>query len=346
MRSSDASPGLIPTFKEPHMNIARLTRTLLASIGFALLSQPTAALAEVKIGVSDWPGWVAWYVAEQKGFFKKHGADVKLVWFANYTDSISALSAGQVDGNSQTWSDTMAPLAKGIALKTILVNDNSAGNDALMVGPRIKSFADLKGKKIALEEYSVSHFLLTMALNKNGMTLKDVKVINLSAGDAAAAFMAGRVDAAVVWNPWVNKIQTSGKGTPMFTSRDVPGMVPDLLVVQEKSLKAKRKDFVGMVKAWYDVEAFLRSNPDEATRIMAKVVGMDAKEYKVFLPGTKFFDQQANLKAFGPATDPTSLLGVAPAIAKFLLDNKLMEGKVDFARGLDASLVKEVAGIK
>lgn len=328
------------------MKLARLTRTLLASAAFALLAQPTAALAQVKIGVSDWPGWVAWYVAEQKGFFKKHGADVKLVWFANYTDSISALSAGQLDGNSQTWSDTMAPLAKGLPLKAILVNDNSAGNDALMVGPKIKSFKDLKGKKIALEEYSVSHFLLTMALNKNGMTLKDVQVVNLSAGDAAAAFMAGRVDAAVVWNPWVNTIQTSGKGKPLFTSKDVPGMVPDLLVVQEKSLKAKRRDFVGMVKAWYDVEAFLRSNPDETAKIMAKVVSMDAKEYKVFLPGTQFFDQKANLQAFGPASDSTSLTGVAPTIAKFLLDNKLMEGKVDFAKGLDASLVKEVAGGK
>jgi len=328
------------------MKLARLTRTLIASIGFALLTQPLAVQAEVKIGVSDWPGWVAWYVAEQKGFFKKHGADVKLVWFANYTDSISALSAGQLDGNSQTWSDTMAPLAKGIALKTILVNDNSAGNDALMVGPKIKSFADLKGKKIALEEFSISHFILTMALAKNGMSLKDVKVVNLTAGDAAAAFIAGRVDAAVVWNPWVNKIQTSGKGKPLFTSKDLPGMVPDLLVVKEKSLKAKRKDFLGMIRAWYETEAFLRANPDEAAKIMSKVVGMEAKEYRIFLPGTKFFDQKANLQAFGPATDTTSLMGVAPTVSKFLLDNKLMEGKVDFAKGLDASLVKEVAGIK
>lgn len=314
------------------------------SLSFGLLATP--ALAQVKIGLSDWPGWVAWYVAEQKGYFKKHGADVKLVWFANYTDSISALSAGQVDANSQTWSDTMAPLAKGLPLKAILVNDNSAGNDAVMAGPGIKSFADLKGKKIALEEFSVSHFLLTLALKKNGMTLKDVNVVNLSAGDAAAAFLAGRVDAAVVWNPWVNKIQSSGKGRALFTSRDVPGMIPDLLVAQEKSIKAKRKDFLGMIKAWYEAEAFIRANPDEAARIMSKVVGMDAKEYAVFLPGTRFFDQKLNLQAFGPASDATSLLGVAPTISKFLLDNKLMEGKADFAKGLDASLVKEVAGVK
>jgi NitT/TauT family transport system substrate-binding protein len=327
--------------------LKRLSPGLAAlSIAIGVLAAPLPAAAEVKIGLSDWPGWVAWYVAEQKGYFKKHGADVKLVWFANYTDSISALSAGQVDANSQTWSDTMAPLSKGLALKTIMVNDNSAGNDALLVSPKIKSFAELKGKKIALEEFSVSHFLLTMALAKNNMSLKDVQVVNMSAGDAAAAFMAGRVDAAVVWNPWVNKIQSSGKGKALFTSKDVPGLIPDLLVAQEKSIKVKRKDFVGMIKAWYDTEKFIQANPDEAAKIMAKVVGMEAKEYKIFLPGTKFFDQKANLQAFGPATDATSLLGVAPTIAKFLVDNKLMEGKVDYAKGLDASLVKEAAGVK
>lgn len=319
---------------------------LLILAGLAAFLKPFSVLAAVRVGVSDWPGWVAWYIAEQKGFFKKHGADVKLVWFANYSDSISALSAGQIDANSQTWSDTMAPLAKGVPLKAILVNDNSAGNDALMVGPKITSVKDLKGKKIAVEEFSVSHFLLTLALNKHGMSLKDVQVVNLSAGDAAAAFLAGRVDAAVVWNPWVNQIQASGKGRALFTSKDVPGLIPDLLVAHEKSLRAKRKHFLGMIRAWYDVERFIRENPEEATRIMAKVVGMDATQYRVFLPGTRFFDQKANLVAFGPATDPTSLLGVAPVIARFLTENKLMEGKVDFAKGIDASLVKEVAGVK
>jgi len=300
--------------------------------------------AEVKVGLSDWPGWVAWYIAEEKGLFKKYGADVKLVWFPTYTDSISALSAGQLDANSQTWSDTMAPLAMGVPIKAILVNDNSAGNDALMVGPKIKGFADLKGKKIALEEFSISHFVLVTALAKNGMSQSDVKVVNLSAGDAAAAFMAGRVDAAVVWNPWIYQIQTSGKGKALFTSKDMPGLVPDLLVAQEKSIRTKRKDFIGMIKAWYDVVKFIETNPDEAAKIMSKIVGMKPDEYQVFLPGTRFFDQKANLEAFGPASVPQSLLGVAPTIAKFLTDNKLMEGKPDFAMGIDASLVREAAG--
>lgn len=326
------------------MRIAFL-RALVAS-AILLSAMLPAARAEIKVGVSDWPGWVAWYIAEQKGYFKKHGADVKLILFANYTDSISALSAGQLDANSQTLSDTMAPLAKGVPLKIILVNDNSAGNDAVMAGPQIKSMKDLKGRKVALEQFSVSHFLLTLALNKHGMSLKDVEVVNLAAGDAAAAFLAGKVDAAVVWNPWVNKIQLSGKGHALFTSQEVPGMIPDLLVAREASLKAKRKDFLGMVRAWYDVEKFLRERPQDATAIMAKVVGMAPKEYEPFLAGTRFFDQKANLAAFGPATDPLSLLGAAPTIVRFLKENKLMEGNADLAKALDASLVREVAGLK
>ncbi|WP_119155228.1 ABC transporter substrate-binding protein [Caldimonas tepidiphila] len=316
-------------------------RAVLAGTALAFAAAaPLPAAAEVRVGVSDWPGWVAWYVAQEKGFFKKHGADVKLVWFANYTDSIAALSSGQLDANSQTWSDTMGPLAKGLPLKAVLVNDNSAGNDALMVSPKIKSFAELKGKSVALEQYSISHFVLAMALAQNGMKPADVKIVNLSAGDAAAAFMTGRVDAAVVWNPWVHQIQQSGKGRALFTSKDLPGLVPDLLVAQEKAIQTKRRDLVGMIRAWFDTEEFIRKQPDEAAKIMAKVVSLSPAEYKVFLPGTRFFDVAANRAAFD-AKQPTSLAAVAPTISDFLLQHKLIDARPDAARGLDGSLLLE-----
>jgi NitT/TauT family transport system substrate-binding protein len=327
----------LPNLLRPNL----LRQSAGALLSLCLLAALPQASAEIKVGYSDWPGWVAWAIAEQQGYFKKYGAEVKLVWFPNYTDSISALSAGQLDANCQTWSDTMAPLAKGVPLKVVLVNDNSAGNDAVMASPKLKTMQALKGKTVALEEFSVSHFLLVTALTKNRMTPADVKIVNLSAGDAAAAFMAGRVDAATVWNPWVNQIELSGKGQALFTSKNIPGLIPDLLVVQEKSLAANRKEFLGMVKAWFDVVKFLKDKPDEAAKIMAKVVGMEPADYKVFLPGTRFFAEKENLEAFGTASDSKSLTGSAPVILKFLDDNKLIEGKPDYAKALDASLVKE-----
>jgi NitT/TauT family transport system substrate-binding protein len=327
------------------MNCAKCLQLFNASVRYALAAAVMAVPllgatvhAAIKVGVSDWTGWVAWYVAQDQGYFRKYGADVKLVWFANYTDSISALSTGQLDANSQTWSDTLGPLAKGLALKAVLVNDNSAGNDALMVAPKIRGFPDLRGHKIALEQYSISHFVLYTALARNGLTPNDVNVVNLSAGDAAAAFMSGRVDATVVWNPWISQIEKSGAGRPLFTSTQMPGLIPDLLVAQAQAIQSKRKDLIAMIRAWFDTRAFIQTQPDKAVAIMAKVVGMDPAQYRVFLPGTRFFDAAANRDAFD-ANSEHSLVRVAPTIAAFLLSNKLIDALPDAAKGVDRSLL-------
>jgi NitT/TauT family transport system substrate-binding protein len=73
---------------------------------------------------------------------------------------------------------------------------------------------------------------------------------------------------------------------------------------------------------------------------MAKVVSMKPAEYSIFLPGTRFFDAAANKSALDPA-QPASLQAVAPAIASFLLEHKLIDGKPDAARGVDASLLAD-----
>jgi NitT/TauT family transport system substrate-binding protein len=306
--------------------------------GLLVLSMLPSARAEVKVGVSDWTGWVAWYVAKEQGYFKKYGADVNLVWFANYSDSIAALSTGRLDANSQTWSDTLGPLAKGLPLKVVLVNDNSAGNDAVLVGPKVKSLADLRGHKVALEQYSISHFVLYTALSRNGLTPKDVNVVNLAAGDAAAAFMSGRVDAAVVWNPWISQIERSGTGRAIFTSKDMPGLIPDLLVAQAQAVQTKRKDLIAMIRAWFDTEAFIRAEPERAVAIMSKVVSLSPEQYRVFLPGTHFFDAAANQEAFDPK-NPKGLVSVAPTIAAFLSSNKLIDGQPDAAKAVDRTLL-------
>jgi NitT/TauT family transport system substrate-binding protein len=123
--------------------------------------------------------------------------------------------------------------------------------------------------------------------------------------------MSGRVDAAVVWNPWISQIQKSGTGRSLFTSTQMPGLIPDLLVANTRAIQNKQKDLVGMIRAWFDTEAFIRSEPDQAVAIMAKVVGMDPQQYHVFLPGTRFF----------------------------LLSNKLIEGHPDAERGVDRTLL-------
>jgi NitT/TauT family transport system substrate-binding protein len=95
-----------------------------------------------------------------------------------------------------------------------------------------------------------------------------------------------------------------------------------------------------MIKAWFEAEKFIREQPDQAAQIMAKVVSMKPDEYKVFLPGTRFFDAEANRAAFD-AKQPQSLVAVAPSIAGFLAEHKLIEGKADATKGVDATLLQD-----
>src|SRR5262245_43838072 len=103
-----------------------------ALLALVLAAGPAAAKEPLKIGYSDWPGFTSWEIGKVKGIFKKNDVDVELVWFPVYTDSLTAVNTGKLDGNLQTWSDLMAPLAEGIDLKVVQVIDNSFGNDAIV----------------------------------------------------------------------------------------------------------------------------------------------------------------------------------------------------------------------
>ena len=87
------------------------TRSLLLTLAAALFVAFSAKAAPIKIGYSDWPGWVAWQIAKEKDLFKKHGVEVELVWFPIYTDSLTALNTGKIDANCSAWCDVIAELA-------------------------------------------------------------------------------------------------------------------------------------------------------------------------------------------------------------------------------------------
>jgi NitT/TauT family transport system substrate-binding protein len=317
------------------------TITLCAALlALALAAGDASAKEPLKIGYSDWPGYTAWEIGKVKGIFKKNGVDVELVWFPVYTDSLTAVNTGQLDGNLQTWSDLMAPLAEGIDLKVVQVLDNSFGNDAIVAKPGIDSVKDLKGKTVGTELATVDHFMLLKALAMNGMTEKDIKYTNLTVGDAAAAFIAGKIDAAAIWQPWIAQIQREGKGKVIFSSADIPGLVPDIAVFHKKVIDARPADVQAAVKSYFDIVEFIRTNEDEAVAIMAKVVEQPPADYKAFLPGTKFFDLAQNLNAFAKRDDDSSLYGSGKTIAEFLKSADQIKKVPDYAAALEPKFVE------
>jgi ABC-type nitrate/sulfonate/bicarbonate transport systems, periplasmic components len=129
---------------------SKFKKFLAGALSAITLSMNATALAEpLKIGYSDWPGWVAWEVGIEKGWFKEAGVDVQFEWF-DYVASMEAFAAGQLDAVAMTNGDALVTGATGGKNVMILANDYSNGNDMVVAAPGISSVADLKGKKLAL----------------------------------------------------------------------------------------------------------------------------------------------------------------------------------------------------
>ncbi|WP_414039681.1 aliphatic sulfonate ABC transporter substrate-binding protein [Acidithiobacillus sp. M4-SHS-6] len=318
---------------------------ILVSMFTAFTLMPTAAIAapEITLGLSNWPGWVAWYVAKHNGYFKEYHAHFKLVWFSSYMTSVEALSAGKIDANCQALIDTIAPVEKGVPIKVVLTTDNSAGNDALMVSNNIKTFKQLEGKTIAVRMDSIEQYLDEYALKKNDVPLNKVSFTNMSTADAAAALMAGRVGAAGVWNPWIQRIEQRHTGHVLFSSASAPGVIPDIVAANKSIIKKYPEQFVALAKVWYKTVQFIDKHPQQAAKIMAPHVELSPTVYQQALAGTHLFGKELNYHSMNAKYKnmTISLYKSTEDTGKFLLKVKAINKVPDPSMFIDPTCVND-----
>lgn len=304
------------------------------------------ASAPIQMGFSAWPGWIPWQVTQEEKLFAANKVQVELKWFDGYLDSINALTAGQLDANTQTLNDTISSVAAGADQVIVLVNDNSTGNDKIIVREGINSVADLKGKKIAAEEGTVDHFLLLQGLRKSGLTQADIDFQPLETGAAAAAFASGQIDAVGVFAPFTTQALKRTGSKELFSSKDFPGSIPDHLVVSRKMINERSPDVQALVNSWFATLDFIRTNPEKAYQTMAQRAGVSVEGYKQYNAGTKIFTVEENLKAFSPGKDMNSLSFAASEISNFLVEAKLAKQAPDLSKIFDDRFVKAYAAAK
>lgn len=307
--------------------------------------QTTPAPTEVtlRLGFSAWPGWFPWQVAQDEGIFKQNNLTVDLKWFDGYLESISTLTAGKIDANSQTLGDTVSSVAGGADQVVVLVNDNSTGNDKIIVRDGINSVADLKGKKVAAEEGTVDHFLLLLGLRKAGLSPKDIEFVPLETGKAATAFVGGQVDAVAVFAPFTTQALKRSNSKELFTSKEFPGAISDHLVFTRKFVEENPNQVQAVVDSWFGTLDYIKANPDKSNEIMAKRAGVTLDEYKQYADGTKIFTIEENLKAFEAGKDMNSLPFAAEEMSKFLNDVGLAKSTPDLTKLFDDRFVKAYA---
>jgi NitT/TauT family transport system substrate-binding protein len=296
--------------------------------------------ATVRLGFSAWPGWFPWQVAQEQGLFAGNGVTVEVKYFESYTDSLTALSTGNLDANSQTLNDTISSVSGGAKQTVVLVNDNSTGNDQIIARPGINSVADLKGKKVAAEQGTVDHYLLLLALEQAGLTESDIEFTPLLTDAAAAAFVAGKVDAVGVFAPFTTTALELPGSKAIATSKDFPGAIPDHLVFGADFVEAHPAEVQGVVQTWFDTIAWITANPAPAVDIMAKRGGVSAADYQTYDAGTTIFTKQQNLDAFASGSTPANLDFQAAKIGEFLVSTGLAEDEPPLDGLLDPTFVK------
>lgn len=313
--------------------------TLVLAVSCGLGNRPSDAVV-VRLGFSAWPGWFPWQVAQEKGIFQQHDVQVELQWFDSYTDSLNALKAEQLDANSQTLNDTISAVAGGADQVVVLVNDNSTGNDQIIVRQGIDSLADLKGKRLAAEEGTVSHFFLYLALERAGLTPADITFVPLETGKAAAAFAAGQVDGVAVFAPFTTQALKRPGSKVLTSSKDFPGAISDHLVFTRRFVEQHPDQVQKVVDAWFDTIRYIQDHPDEALTIMAQRAGVSVAEYQQYAAGTRIFTAQENVAAFQPGQDLTSLPFATQKVSAFLVQMGFVQTQPDGSRLLDGRFVQ------
>lgn len=319
-------------FVLPFHAIRRLAGGALLSIGVtaAVLAPVSSAEAEpLKIGYSDWPGWVAWQVAIDKDWFKAAGLDVDFEWF-DYSASMDAFSAGKLDAVTVTNGDALVMGGNGAKSVMVMLTDYSNGNDIIVGKPDLKTIADLKGKKVGLEVGLVEHLLLVNGLKKAGMSESDVTLVNAKTNETPQVLGSGDVAAVGAWQPIAGEAMRGSPGAhPLYTSADQPGLIYDVVAVSPASLAAHRAEWIKLATVWDKVVAYIddpKTQPD-AVKIMAARVGVEPATYLKLLKGTKLLGLAAGKTTMVDAEGFGSLYGSSRNADAFNVANKIYKEK-------------------
>jgi len=314
-----------------------------AVLALALLAQPANA-AGLKIGYSDWPGWVAMEVGISKGWFKAAGVDVTFQWF-DYSASMDAFTAGKIDADLVTNGDALVTGSGGAKGTMVLLTDYSDGNDMIVGKPGIKSLKDLKGKKVGIEVGLVEHLLLLQGLQDNGMKESDVTLVPTKTNDTPQVLASGQVDAIGAWQPNSGQAMKALPGSkPVYTSAQAPGLIYDVLYATTTSVAAHKADYIKIAQVWDKIVHYINdpATQDDAVKIMAGRVGLAPEAYKPLLKGTHLIDLAEGKKVYAKAKGLGSLYGSTEVANDFNVKNAVYKDSQSADAYIDPSIINAV----
>jgi NitT/TauT family transport system substrate-binding protein len=172
--------------------------------------------------------------------------------------------------------------------KVVMPIDYSNGGDAIVADKSVAKVADFKGKKIGFNPLSPSDFLLSYAMKSAGLSEKDITPVNMTPESVPAAMASGQMPIGVTYEPSLSQVLSQGEGKKfhvVFSSKEAPGLIADVLVFDEKFIKSNPKEISAIIQGYLDGMAYMKAKPDESAKIIGKFMGISAKEAKEQMSG-------------------------------------------------------------
>lgn len=247
----------------------------------------------LRLGTNIWPGYEPLYLAQSIGKLPRER--VRLIEYPSASEVIRAFRNQSLEAASLTLDEALLLRQAEIPVKIILVHDVSAGGDVIMARPGIDSVAGLKGRRVGVESGALGAYVITRALEIHGLSPTDVKIAHLDVNAHEQAYLKDEVDAVVTFEPVRTKLLRAGAGE-IFTSREMPGEIVDVLVVRESVLKEQAGTLRMLIDAWFDALDYLDTQREEAAKLMAKRQHISPAEVLESLQGLELPSRAENMR--------------------------------------------------
>jgi NitT/TauT family transport system substrate-binding protein len=317
------------------MRAARSLVAALGSLAFAAGAAFAQDLPKVTVGMSGWTGFAPLSLAEKTGIFKKNGVDVTIK-FIPQKDRHLAIASGDLQCAATTVETWIVWNANGVATKQVVQLDKSYGADGMVARNTIGKIADVKGKTVAASAPGTAPFFtLAWMLRKNGLTVKDVTVVNLEPGPAAQAFLAGQNDAAMTYEPYLSSVREKPEaGKILATTLDYP-MVMDTFGCTPKFIHDSPKLVQAMVDSYFEALDAIKREPKKSFDVMGAVVKQTGEQFEKSQSFLRWQDREANRKFFAG-----EIQAFSKEAAGLLLELGIIKSVPDISGIIDTRFIK------
>lgn len=288
-----------------------------------------SSVRKFRIGLGPWIGFGPLYLAQEKGFFKEAGLEVELIVLTGIAERNSALKSGRIDALAAPVDYFVLSAGNNLETTIAMAIDESVGGDGIVARKEIAKIEDLRGKRVAFQRGLPSEFFVRALLQQHGLSMRELQTVDMETDQAGAAFIAGSIDAAAVWEPWLTKATEQGSGHVLASTKQFPNLIIDCLAFNQRRLAEDKAGAEAVVAAIFKAIDYWKAHGDEANAIMAPHFQIDAKKYGLILSGARFCDVARNREFFGTTETPGPIFEVARRASQIWKEAGVIEAPVD-----------------